>query len=346
MFKNLKIERFRGIKFAEIQGFKQVNLFFGNNNCGKSTLLDSLFLLTGQSNPSLSLQTNTLRGYNKIGKEDMRLNFYNLDTTQPIILSSDKDEKRSLRITTFESNSKVVDLGGLNPALSNAGDSFHGLKLEYGNNYHSEIIINDNVEKQNNSKITIDKRYKENLYAEYMPSHYNLGTSLKGLSNIINNKDESILIDSLKIFDNRIKDLQIIDGDIIIDIGLETRVPINIMGDGVRKILAIIAGVYSCSNGVILIDEIDNGIHYSKLLNVWTLIQRLAKNVNCQIFATTHSIDSIRYFAESLILNEKQKNIDNGGAFVLLHTEDNELKAIPYTMEQLLYLIKQGEEVR
>lgn len=340
MFFDIRIERFRGVKLANISGFKRVNLFFGNNNCGKSTLLDSLFLLTGQSNPLLSLQANTLRGYSKIGKDDMRLNFYNLDTTLPIVLSSKKDEVRSLKITTIESNSKDIDLRGLNPALSNVGDGFHGLKLEYGNNYHSEIVINDNVEKQNNPKITIDKRYRENLYAEYMPSHYNLATSLKGLSNIINNKDEAILIEALKVFDNRIKDLQIIDGDIIIDIGLKTRVPINVMGDGIRKLLAIISGIYSCSGGLILIDEIDNGIHYSKLTNVWQMINQLAKQVNCQVFATTHNIDSIKSFA----LNFEKE--EDGVAFVLLHTKDDELKSLSYTMEHLQYVINQGVEVR
>lgn len=47
MFDEVKIERFRGIKHASIEGFKQVNLFFGKNNCGKSSLLESLFLVSG-----------------------------------------------------------------------------------------------------------------------------------------------------------------------------------------------------------------------------------------------------------------------------------------------------------
>ena len=43
MFDKIEIERFRGIKYASIEGFKQINLFFGKNNCGKSSLLESLF---------------------------------------------------------------------------------------------------------------------------------------------------------------------------------------------------------------------------------------------------------------------------------------------------------------
>lgn len=50
MFTKIEIERFRGIRHASIEGFKQINLFFGKNNCGKSSLLESLFLASGLSN--------------------------------------------------------------------------------------------------------------------------------------------------------------------------------------------------------------------------------------------------------------------------------------------------------
>ena len=60
MFNKIEIERFRGIKHASIEGFKQINLFFGKNNCGKSTLLESLFLLTGLSNPILLRNVNVI----------------------------------------------------------------------------------------------------------------------------------------------------------------------------------------------------------------------------------------------------------------------------------------------
>lgn len=43
MFHNIEINRFRGIKYSKIEGLKQINLFFGKNNCGKSSLLDAFF---------------------------------------------------------------------------------------------------------------------------------------------------------------------------------------------------------------------------------------------------------------------------------------------------------------
>lgn len=84
MFRDIEIERFRSIRHARIEGFRQINLFFGKNNCGKSSLLESLFLASGLSNPLLPMHVNFVRGYQKTRLEDLKFDFYNLDTTAPI----------------------------------------------------------------------------------------------------------------------------------------------------------------------------------------------------------------------------------------------------------------------
>ena len=55
MFDNLNIEGYRGIAKTELSQFSRINLFFGKNNCGKSSILEALFLLTGPANPTLPL---------------------------------------------------------------------------------------------------------------------------------------------------------------------------------------------------------------------------------------------------------------------------------------------------
>ena len=104
MFNRIKIERFRGIRYASIEGFKQINLFFGKNNCGKSSLLESLFLASGLSNPLLPINVNFIRDYGKSNFNDLILNFYNLDSTQPISIQMIDGEVRNLNITLFKEN--------------------------------------------------------------------------------------------------------------------------------------------------------------------------------------------------------------------------------------------------
>ncbi|MCD6146065.1 MAG: AAA family ATPase [Methanosarcinales archaeon] len=75
MYKKLTINGFRGIKHLEVDDFRQVNLFVGKNNCGKTTILESLFLLTGPTNPQLPLKINGFRDFNIIDENAWRVFF-------------------------------------------------------------------------------------------------------------------------------------------------------------------------------------------------------------------------------------------------------------------------------
>ena len=97
MFDKVKIDKFRGISHAEISGFKQINLFFGKNNCGKSSLLEAIFLVCGQSNPLLPLNINGFRDYRKIQKKDILLDFYKLNTETNIQISLYNEETRNYK---------------------------------------------------------------------------------------------------------------------------------------------------------------------------------------------------------------------------------------------------------
>lgn len=74
-------------------------------------------------------------------------------------------------------------------------------------------------------------------------------------------------------------------------------VPLNSMGDGVLRVLQLILKVFPAQGGMLLIDEFENGLHYSVQEKVWELLFDLAIGLNIQIFATTHSWDCIESFA-------------------------------------------------
>lgn len=112
MFKSIEIEHFRGISHAKIDGLKEVNIFFGKNNCGKSSLLDAIFLISGLSNPKLPININLLRNYLRFEPSDLALDFYTLDTSRPIKIKASNDEVRELMISLFESAASRIDLLG------------------------------------------------------------------------------------------------------------------------------------------------------------------------------------------------------------------------------------------
>ncbi len=344
MFTKIEIERFRGIRHASIEGFKQINLFLGKNNCGKSSLLESLFLASGLSNPLLPIRVNVMRGYSKARLNDLKLDFYNLDTSRPIHIRMENEEKRDLDISLFEQSQNNVSINADdNNILSNVQEGKYGLKLDFkvnGRHYESQIRF-DSANSTEATSIVSD-RYAESLRCTYLSPKYDFNASIQGLKNILQNKDEHFIVEGLKIIEPRVTDFIFADNEMLVDIGLAKRIPVNMMGDGARKIVSLLTAVYDCKDGALLVDEISNGFHYSVMCSLWKVLINAAVRNNTQLFVTTHDNDSIKGLRNAA-LNEFD---DIVAAFKLLKTSDDELKAYHYSLESLDYSINQEIEVR
>lgn len=79
----------------------------------------------------------------------------------------------------------------------------------------------------------------------------------------------------------------------------ESPVPLRTFGDGVNRLFGIVLSLCNAKNGVLLIDEFENGLHHSVQTSIWKTIFRLASDLNVQVFSTTHSSDCIRAFQEA-----------------------------------------------
>lgn len=349
MFKTLQIKNFRGIKFAEIDGLKQINLFFGKNNCGKSTVLEALFLITGQSNPVLPLSINSMRNYMKFSEDDLNVEFYNLNPENKISISARGDENRWLEISRITSHSKTFNLDSLGGGTSDNAAKTYGFKLFYSigkkdDRYTSEIILREGS--PDKGKVTIDKRYKEELFSQYLTPSSQQSSLHEDFAKIVANKQESYILTSLREIEPTIKDIQLVGDEILVDIGAEQRLPINMMGDGLRKLLMIIISIYRCRNGVLLIDEIDNGFHFSAMKTLWKAILTAAKSNNVQLFASTHNIDSLKGL--NTVLDEDNKRLykDNVCAFKLIKDKEGNVISLNYDYPSFQYSINQELEMR
>lgn len=344
MFNKIEIERFRGIKQASIEGFKQINLFFGKNNCGKSSLLDSLFLTSGLSNPLLPIHVNFMRSYNKTRLNDLKLDFYNLDSSLPIHIQMENEEKRDLKINFFEQKQDNVSLNADDTTiLSNVEKGKYGLKFNFKiNDKHFDSQLHfDSADSADATRI-VSKDYVESLRCIYLSPKYDFSASIQGLINILQNKDEHFIIEGLRLIEPRVKDFIFTDKEMLVDVGLEKRIPINMMGDGAKKIISLLTAVYDCKDGILLVDEISNGFHYSVMCSLWEVLINAAIRNHTQLFATTHDVDSIKGLRDAALVNYR----DIVAAFKLLKTSDDELKAFHYSLESLDYSINQEIEVR
>jgi len=105
------------------------------------------------------------------------------------------------------------------------------------------------------------------------------------------------VLESLKIVEPRLKRLAVlVSGGLPMingDIGIGRLIPLPLLGEGMVRLLEILLAISTTRDGVILIDEIENGLHYSVLKKVWKAIAQNARKSNTQIITTTHSRESI-----------------------------------------------------
>ena len=111
-------------------------------------------------------------------------------------------------------------------------------------------------------------------------------------------KRQGEILPALRILEPRLQRLALapLAGESVIhgDIGLPKLVPMPFMGEGVRRVLSIVLAIANAPGGVVLIDEVENGLHYSVMKDVWKAIAVAARQMDAQVFASTHSWECIQ----------------------------------------------------
>jgi len=117
-------------------------------------------------------------------------------------------------------------------------------------------------------------------------------------------------------------------------------VPLKSLGEGMTRLFGLALALVNCRNGMLLIDEIESGLHYSVLPDVWKLIFRTAKDLNVQVFATTHSKDCIEAFAQAAYDSPEE------GMLIRLERQGENIVAKTIEEEMLVDAVNYEVEVR
>ena len=73
-------------------------------------------------------------------------------------------------------------------------------------------------------------------------------------------------------------------------------IPLNSMGDGMLRVLQLALAIFQARGGMLLVDELENGLHYTVQQRIWAFVFDWSKQLNVQVFAATHSWDCIEAF--------------------------------------------------
>ena len=116
-------------------------------------------------------------------------------------------------------------------------------------------------------------------------------------------------------------------------------IPVGSLGDGIWRMLAMAIALVRSKGGILLVDEIDTGLHYTVLADMWRLIYSTAREFDIQVFATTHSYDCVRSLA-TICKAEGPRHI------TIQRVEAGELDAVRYSERQIMIAGEQEIEVR
>ncbi|GAA7301966.1 AAA family ATPase [Helicobacter pylori] len=381
MIQSVRIKNFKNFKDTTIDGFTKLNIITGENNAGKSNLLEALYCLVGKS---MHPCTNILEIYDNIRKEPLtieskNLMFYGLDT------------EKEIQIVTTLDNNQTLDL------------QIKFIASEYQNTIESQIIPTAEQVQAFSQLKFIFKKGEEEIYNDYLniaripnfppipnQSSYNRqfknfepNQSQKLLSfesaaiitpsdvarkrdvinpnaihimnpNIIqavrkildDNQLEKRLNQSLNQFDKNIQAIRFnANNQLKLEVkNIKEKVPLSMFGDGLMKYLHIVSAFIANNATTIYIDEVENGLHFSRmgllLKNIIDFINN-NKDGNLQVFMTTHNQEFIEILDQVI----KEKNFANQTKLFCLKRDGENIIPRTYYGESLEYYFENEENL-
>jgi predicted ATPase len=160
-------------------------------------------------------------------------------------------------------------------------------------------------------------------------------------------EDEDIVIDVLRAIEPKLEKLVLVQSPRSSERLLMAKlshfkepIPFRALGEGVSHLLSIILALIRSRSGVLLVDEIENGIHFSVQKELWSVVMHYAKVWNVQVFATTHSWDCVTGFGEAL------RDGASEGALFRLETRGDNVISIAFNESEVQLASKEHIEVR
>jgi AAA15 family ATPase/GTPase len=363
MITSFNIQNFRCFQDFTIQPLERVNLIVGKNDVGKTALLEALWLHFGYYNPALTLSIDNFRGIEKFQASELLWDLFNDFDPSKLVKLSSKDEDGRPRVLRIEINEKHQKTVGLNKARQR-GSSQTSANKPTGwvptSTGESEIHLsyNDGEGPRKDSRAYIEEdkikieqaKGVRRIESVFMPSrrHDTNEERADRLSRYLKTHQPDQLIRTLKVLEDRLENLVIlfVGGDPIIHAqmkGNNRLIPFPLMGDGIGRLLSIALAITYANGGAVLIDEIENGLHYSVMSGIGQAIAELANECNVQVFATSHSEECIMSMREGII---NSSSPEKSGRLFRLERKDGDIKMISYSLDELEVAERHGIEVR
>ena len=368
----LHIERFRALRQLNIDGLGRVNLITGCNNTGKSSVLEALRILASDAAPPVI--SNILRFREEdVGEPDesarpldaeglfLLSNLFNAfpkfsAKIEPIVIaangpsnpmrlsieagwfSEERDQDGTRRL--IPQQKELFDDGEAMPALViEAGGARRVLPLDYMRRYAYR-----------GRGMRTDAADEPSLPCVFVSPYGGERTATLGVlwDKIALSDREKDVVEALRIIDPQISAVSMVGGEgprqqrtAIVRAGnLPRPVPLRTFGDGLNRLFGIVLSLVNAKDGLLLIDEFENGMHHTVQLDAWRAVFKLSRRLGIQVFATSHSWDSIEAFQKASAESPEE------GVLVRLSRKGEDIVPTLFREDELTVVTRDRIEVR
>jgi AAA15 family ATPase/GTPase len=359
MIQNLTIKNFKAHKSIEMKELANVNILLGKNNSGKTAILEALFLL---SFPYTLNSLINMRGYTTGGESGEKWDslFYNWDLSQEIYLEAKEnniepapvsDTKGKIRkamsikpmivikrpdpssgIGVIEASDFIGITQGLMIAFTLPSGAIRKYTISDESEAGKSAIDDFKIEK---NVVFVSARVITDPEKEAIRfSQLEIENRQNEVMNILRTLEPNLR----RLFVGVTKKGSVIYGDI----GIDHPIPLPLMGDGMLHALSIALAMVNSQDGLVLIDEIENGLHYSVLTDVWKMIFQTSQKLDVQVFVATHSDECIKAAYEAV---ESLKCYGSLKLYRFDRIKDG-TRVEDYTANELYSAITSNQEVR
>jgi AAA15 family ATPase/GTPase len=313
-FTDIDIKCYRGISGLTLKKLEQINVFTGANNAGKTSVLEAIYLLAQQNNSDAFF--DVLRRRAKLdGLDAVWVDSNFTDTVEVSGIYNDVNASNKIYKSVEESD--LIDKSDYLSTIMMEG--------EFGSNVSNSRVELYEHSKQKTFVKSINVICNATLSSPF--SLQNSDTILQAHASSVKSNTMKKIIEFISInIDSGIQDIQLSDSGRgrrfnVTHSDFENKsLDLSQFGDGLQRVFFISLLFSSAKNGIILIDELENAIHYKLLTKFSAFIQQLAKEFNVQVFITSHSNECV----EALMSTSSSPN---DIVFYHLDRTDNEVKA-------------------
>lgn len=361
MYRSFRARNFRCFADLQVRDIARINLIAGLNNVGKTALLEALLIHSGAPDANVALGLDGFRGLSygdgaeqASGAAPWASLFSGFAADVPVELVGQQETGRS-RLVRLRTVREPAEL-----ARATSHFSQEYVERPVAPALPAVLAADTEDDGQVAGTAYLGRSRMGGIWSVYPSSRAEPSAIFfpargrrpasedaerYGKMEVIGRQDA--VRDALKLIESRLQRLAVVvvaNAPVIHgDIGVGRLMPLPLMGEGMARLFSLVVGIGNIPKGVVLVDEIENGLHHSVLYKVWRAIAEVARQFDVQVFATTHSYECItaahKAFAENLPCQDDFR-------LHRLERVRDEIVAVTYDREALGASIEMGLEVR